>query len=314
MLFSTGVQKMKGSSSRKADLQLKGPVEMTPRYRFGVSEFTTTPWTFEQDIESYGQLGVEAIEVCEFKLDEQRMSEQLAMIAAHGLMISSVQPKVRTLFPSQSQPEPRDPRERMALFSQTIQRFGPLAQGVPFVTNTGIPPQGNIQQVYDVAVEVYRELADVAARFGARIALEPLNPSILNIETAIWTIQQALDIVTRVQRANFGLCIDSWNIWQTPDLYEAIKACGDRIFVVQLSDWRTPRSFQDRLSIGDGEIPFPAFLRAIHNSSFAGPYVVEIFSADVPNPLWGGDLKQLIRDNRANLETAWLVAFPQSAP
>jgi sugar phosphate isomerase/epimerase len=287
---------------------------MPPRYRFGVSEFTTTPWTFEQDIECYAQLGVEAIEVCEFKLDERRIDEQLALIAPRGLMISSVQPRIRTLFPSQSQPEPADPRERMALFQQTIQRFGALAAGVPFVTNTGRPPQGNIQRVYDVAVEVYRSLADEAARFGARIALEPLNPSIMNVETAIWTIQQALHLVTKVQRENFGLCIDSWNVWQNADLHEAISACGDRIFVVQLSDWRTPRSFLDRLSIGHGEIPFPAFLRAIHASGFAEPYVLEIFSAEVPDPLWEGDLKQLIRENRANLDRVWQAAFSPEYP
>jgi sugar phosphate isomerase/epimerase len=191
---------------------------------------------FEQDVEFYPQLGVEAIEVCEFKLDERRRDEQLALIAKHGLVISSAQPSIRTLFPSRSQPEPADPRERMALFSRTIQRFGALAEGVPFVTNTGRPPQGNIQQVYDTAVEVYRDLADEATRFGARIALEPLNPTIMNVETAVWTIQQAFQLVTKVQRENFGLCIDSWNVWQNADLHEAISACGDKIFVVQLSD------------------------------------------------------------------------------
>lgn len=282
---------------------------MVPRYRFGVSEFTTTPWTFEQDIEHYSQLGVDAIEVCEIKLDEQRVQEQLALIASHGLIISSAQPKVRTLFPSLSQPEPADPRERMALFHRTIQRFGALAKGVPFVTNTGIPPNGNIQQVYDVAVEVYRDLADKAGQAGARIAFEPLNPSIMNVETAIWTIEQALDLVRQVDRPNFGLCIDSWNVWQNANLAQAIAACGDRIFVVQLSDWRTPRSFQDRLTIGMGEIPFPPLLRALHASGFEGVYSVEIFSADVPDPLWEGDLVALIRDNRANLDAAWQAAF-----
>ncbi len=89
------------------------------------------PLTFEQDVESYAQLGVEAIEVCEFKLDERRINEQLALIAKHGLVISSAHPGIRTLFLSQSQPEPADPRERMALFSWTIRRFGALAEGVP---------------------------------------------------------------------------------------------------------------------------------------------------------------------------------------
>jgi hypothetical protein len=39
------------------------------RYAFGVSEFTTNPWTFEQDVETYARLGVDTIEVCEAKLD-----------------------------------------------------------------------------------------------------------------------------------------------------------------------------------------------------------------------------------------------------
>ena len=41
---------------------------MTPDFIFGVSQFTTNPWAFEQDIEVYARLGVQAIEVCEFKL------------------------------------------------------------------------------------------------------------------------------------------------------------------------------------------------------------------------------------------------------
>ena len=79
--------------------------------QFGVSEFTTQPWSFEQDVENYARLGVDAIEVCEVKLDEERAAEQLALVGQSGLPITSVQPKTRTLFPSRSQPEPKEPRE-----------------------------------------------------------------------------------------------------------------------------------------------------------------------------------------------------------
>lgn len=42
--------------------------------------------------------------------------------------------------------------------------------------------------------------------------------------------------------------------------------------MVPLSDWRTPRSFQDCLWIRHGEIPFPAFLRAIDEAgAHTGP-------------------------------------------
>lgn len=280
-----------------------------PPYVFGISEFTTYPWSFERDVETYARLGVEAIEVCEFKLDQARIDEQLAQIGRHNLTISSVQPVVRTLFPSQSQPTPLNISDRMARFRQTIDAFGDLAAGVPFVTNTGNPPNGNIQEVLDTATREYRALADFARNHGARVALEPLNASIMNIETAIWTLQQGMRVVEAVDRPNFGICLDFWNIWQNARIEEAIRATGDRIFLVQISDWRTPRSFQDRLIPGDGEIPIPALLRASHDAGYRRPYVVEIFSGDVPNSLWEGNLDAVITKSREGVERAWQEAF-----
>jgi sugar phosphate isomerase/epimerase len=116
-----------------------------------------------------------------------------------------------------------------------------------------------------------------------RVAFEPLNAAIMNVESAIWTLEQGLRLVEQVDRPSFGLCVDLWNIWQNAAVEEAIRACGDRIFVVQVSDWRTPRSFQDRLIVGQGAILLPPLLRAVHESGYRGPYVVEIFSGDVPD-------------------------------
>jgi sugar phosphate isomerase/epimerase len=278
-------------------------------YQFGVSEFTTNPWSFEQDVETYAQLGVDTIEVCESKLDDQRAGEQLALVDQRGLTISSVQPAVRTLYPSLSQPEPKDVPARMARFRHTIELFKGKARDVPFVTNTGIPPKGNIQEVYDTATREYRDLAGYAAAQGMRVAIEPLNASIMNVESAIWTLAQAMHLVEAVDRPNFGICLDAWNVWQNADILAQIKACGDRIFVVQVSDWRTPRSFQDRLVVGQGEIPLAPFLRAVHESGYRGAYSVEIFSSDVPDPLWKADLVQVIKDSRAGLDAAWREAF-----
>jgi sugar phosphate isomerase/epimerase len=278
-------------------------------YEFGVSEFTTNPWSFERDVETYARLGVAAIEVCEAKLDDARAREQLALVGRHGLAITSVQPAVRTLFPSVSMPEPRKIPERMDRFRRTIELFDDAAPNVPFVTNTGIPPNGNIQQVFDTAAKEYRALADFARDHGKRLALEPLNASTMNEESAIWTLEQAMRIVEAVGRPNFGICLDVWNIWQNANILEDITACGDRIFVVQVSDWRTPRSLQDRLIPGQGEIPLPPLLRAVHAGGYRGAYSVEIFSNDVPDSLWQGDLEQVIRDSKAGLDAAWRAAF-----
>lgn len=278
-------------------------------YLLGISEFTTNPWPFERDVEAYARLGAGAIEVCEFKLDPARSAEQMRLPGAHGLTVSSVQPAVRTLFPSLSQPEPSDVAARVSRFRQSVERLAPFAAQAAFVTNTGIAPGGDVQRVIDACAREYRALAEHCADHGVRLALEPLNPSIANVETAIWTVAQAMEIIRAVDHPAFGLCLDCWNVWQNADLAREIAACGDRIFVVQVSDWRTPRSFQDRLVPGRGEIPLPAFLRAVRESGFSGAYSVEIFSAGVPDALWEGDLEQALRDCKAGMDQAWAASL-----
>ena len=209
---------------------------MIPSFRFGVNEFTTWPWSFEQDVDNYIQLGVDAIEVCESKLDNEGAADQLALVEQRGLSISSVQPAVRTLFPGQMQPEPKDPHKRTAQFRRAIERVGRFAPDAIFVCNTGPPPNGNIQDVFEVAAREYRALADFAWEHGVRVALEPLSPALMNVETAIWTLEQAMQIIAMVNRDNFGLCVDIWNIWQNADVVQEIKACGERIFIVHVSD------------------------------------------------------------------------------
>ncbi len=277
----------------------------TAQYQFGVSQFTTNPWSFERDVETYARLGVCAMELCEAKLDPARVHEQMGLVRAAGLQITSVQPKTRTLFPSVSQPEPGDVSERMRLFRQTIETLSPWTPGAAYVSNTGIPPSGNMQEVLDRAATEYRTLAEWAAAHGVRVALEPLNASIANIETAIWTVAQAMDVVRAVGHDRFGICLDSWNIWQNANLSAEIEACGPKIFAVQVSDWRTPRSFLDRLVPGQGAIPLPRFFQAVHTAGFRGAYSVEIFSSGVPDALWDGDLERVLTDSRAGMDAAW---------
>ncbi len=277
-------------------------------YPFGVSEFTTWPWSFEQDVDQYGAIGVDAIEVCEFKLAGLHPGEVARVIGERSMAVGSVQPAVRTLFPSLSQPEPKSPRDRMERFQRTIERLALLGDNVPFVTNTGRPPSGNIEELLQVAASEYRRAADFAARHGARIAFEPLNPTIMNVESAIWTVEQAIELIERVDRESFGLCLDYWNVWQNADVEAWIRQAGSRIFVVQVSDWRTPRSFQDRRIPGDGAIPLAALMQATRESGYTGPYSVEIFSGDVPDSLWKSDLRGVLESSRRGMDRAWFDA------
>lgn len=277
-------------------------------FRFGVSAFTTMPWSFDRDVAHYAQAGVDAIEVVEAKLDDDRLAEQMDAITAAGLTISGVQPRVRTFFASRMMPDPPALEDRVAALRGTIERLAKFAPGVPFITNTGAHPKGDMAEAMRVVARELGELGRIAADHGVLMALEPLNPSSVNVESAIWTIDQALDVIHDSGSGAVGLCLDYWNIWQQDDVEGAIARAGDRIFTVQASDWRTPRSFADRIVPGDGEIPLDRLLAATHATGYDRPYAIEIFSNDVADSLYDGDLDAVITRSRDGLARAWMAA------
>lgn len=278
---------------------------MSLPFTFGISQFTTMPCSFEEDVARYARLGVDAIEVVEAKLDDDRYAEQMAMIADAGLTISGIQPRVRTFFPSRMMPDPKPTRERIACLRGTIERLARFAPGVPFITNTGPHPDGDVAEAMAVTAEALGELGRCAADHGVLMALEPLNPTSVNVESAIWTVDQGLDVIEASGSDHVGLCLDYWNVWQDADLEGAIARAGDRIFTVQASDWRTPRSFADRIVPGDGAIPLSTLIAATRATGYARPWVVEIFSNDVADSLYDGDLDAVVTRSRDGMAAAW---------
>src|SRR6516165_4441202 len=102
----------------------------------------------------------------------------------------------------------------MALLRKSIQRFKKAADTATFVSITGAAPGANFREAFDVAVREYRALADFAADFGARVAVEPLNPILMNADTFICSLTDGLLLVEAVDRPNFGIFVDVWHIWQ----------------------------------------------------------------------------------------------------
>lgn len=218
--------------------------------------------------------------------------------------------------PSQSlewavQPQPAGLEARTAQLRQSIERIAPFAPGTAFIVNTGAPPKGNIAEAIEEVIRQLRTLSDLAADCGVRIALEPLNASAMNAETAIWTVSQALNIVDTVDHSNVGICLDLWNNWQDAGSEEQIRQRCDRIFALQVSDWRTLRSSGDRIVPGRGCIPLGRLLHAMHDVGYRDVCTVEIFSQDVPDSLYDTDLHAVVQESRKGLDVAWRNAQPK---
>ncbi|HEX3464840.1 MAG TPA: sugar phosphate isomerase/epimerase family protein [Candidatus Elarobacter sp.] len=280
-------------------------------WTFGISEVTTWPWTYAEDCARYAELGARAIEIWEFKLDGDpgRRREQLAAARAHGLAVSSFQADVHSLFPTRMSGEPADPAARRDAFLRALDLAAPLLPGSVFVLNTGIARDGDVQRAFEFTVSAYRELVRRAADAGVRLALEPLHPLAMNEDTFAWNLEDARDVVDAVAHDALGICADAWNLAGQHDLRARLAACGDRVFLAQVSDYRRPRSYLDRLAVGDGTLDLRPFLDGLRDAGYAGPIVLEIFSKDVPDSLYDGDLHAVVRRSRDAL-TALIGAPP----
>jgi sugar phosphate isomerase/epimerase len=281
---------------------------------FSVSQYTTYPLTFEQDVVLYQKLEIQGIEVCEEKLssDPVKAREQLAMLKESGLLVTSVQPKVLSLFPHNMDTDasPQKPQERLARYRQTIDLFSVCFPGqyVTLVTGGGKAPGFNFRLAHQTARKLYPELADYAADHGMRIMFEPLSPVLMNAFTFISTFEEALQLIDDVDRENFGLALDVWHVWREYAIAKRISQLRKRIFGVHICDWPAgePRDVMDRVLPGEGIIDLPAFLGAIDRAGFEGGYCLEIFSGEhLPDSLWKQDFEKIVERGRKGFLKAW---------
>jgi sugar phosphate isomerase/epimerase len=268
------------------------------------------PWSFEQDVERYAALGAGAIEIWEKKLSSEplRRRRQLGLPRKHGLKVSSFQANVHSLFPTHLQREPAEFSRRLETFTEVLESCAPELGEAAFVLNTGVAADGDVERAFEKTVDGYKVLAGRARELGVRLALEPLHPIAMNEDSFIWTLEDALELVESVGEPALGICADIWNLAGQANLRPRLARCGRRVFLAQVSDYRRPRSFLDRLPIGKGSLDFAPFISGVRDAGYDGPWVLEIFSENVPDSLYDGDLGAVITESRDALDH--LLASP----
>jgi sugar phosphate isomerase/epimerase len=267
---------------------------------FGVSQYTTWTQTFAQDLELYRDAGIGYIEVCEAKLDATEAKVQLEALRSAGLDVSSVQPRLHSLFPDAPRPEPKSPRERMGHLRKTIELFGAYFPGTTVVTISGAAPKGDYAMAYRTAAHEYKEIAKIASDHGVRVALEPLNPILMNVDTFLCSLAHAGRVIESVDHPQFGLFVDVWHIWEDSEAPALLQKYGSKIFGVHVNDWRDPRAFGDRHLPGEGVIPLVGLLKTIRSTGYRGAYTLEMFSeTHLPGSHWADARRTVIEGKKA---------------
>jgi sugar phosphate isomerase/epimerase len=278
--------------------------------RFSVSEFSTMPLSFEEDLAAYAAGGSEGIGLAEAKLPEGQDSESLAKLRESGLKATICLPTMLSVLPLPPFPGPDDPQERVESLCASVRR---LAQYDPEVVLCLTGPAGDRDPVEarKIAVEGLRDVARTAQEVGVRVALEPIHASARDDFTMVDNIPDAVALVEEVGLP-MGVIFDTWHLWDTPDVLDHIRAHAHRFPAVHVNDWRDPtRGWDDRALPGEGIMDLPAIFGALEAGGFDGWYEMEIFSTETyPDSLLKLDPAELVRRGKDGFLKAWEARHP----
>jgi sugar phosphate isomerase/epimerase len=272
---------------------------------FSISQITTLPAGFEEDLRAYANAGAEGIGIWELKLPEGRDAESLAAFEASGLASTNAVPAVPSIMPLPLLPGPDDPAERVEAYCAGLRRLAPFRPSA-VVLLTGPGERRTV-------VDGLRTIAAEARANGLRAALEPYSRHGGEDWTIINTIPEAVDLIEEAGVSDdVGILVDVWHLWDCHGLAYHLGAHRARIAGVHVCDVREPtRSFADRVLPGEGVADVPRFLGALERAGWDGVYDLEIFSDDgtlgtrLPDSLWDVPAAELARRGRAAFLDCW---------
>jgi sugar phosphate isomerase/epimerase len=242
---------------------------------FSISETTTYPATFEEDLAAYKAAGVDGIGIWEFKLPKGQDAQSIDALRASGLPATICVPDVPCIMPDAYFREPRDPVERRKELCASIRRFAAF-NPVGIMVLSGAPGDDPVA-ARRVVVEGLKAAADTAGEIGVELGFEAIRK---DAGSLISTLPEMLGILEDIGAPNIKIIFDSWHFWDLPGIVHDLRKYADRFICIQVNDRRRPRSWADRLLPGDGDLKLPAFFGALESGGFKGWYDLEVFSDD----------------------------------
>lgn len=261
---------------------------LTDLSRLCIHTITTKPWTIEESISNYAKAGVAGISVWREALEGRDLNEIKNSIAAAGLTTVSY---VRGgFFPSH---KPADRQQALVENRTIIEEAQTL--GAPLVVLVcGADPEQSLEDSARQIEESISDLLPFAEEAGIKLGIEPLHPQYADTRSAIVTLEQANDLVERINNPYLGIVLDVYHVWWDPHLKREIKRCvtNGNLMAFHVCDWRVPTrdALNDRALMGDGCINIPEIRAQIEALGYYGFIEVEIFSTEH----WASDQGQFL--------------------
>lgn len=240
-----------------------------------ISEATTMPASFAEDVAAYADAGCAAMEVWLTKLENHLQSHSLAdtrrLLSDRGMTIVAAAYQGGLLL---SQGE-----QRQAHFDHFRQRLNLCQQlGIPLLLLTA--DFANKVEALDLerAVVSLRQAAQWAAGFAVRLALEFRGKN-----TFCASLDSALALVAQCGEPNVGINFDVFHYYTGPSKFEDLDLLTPHLLAhVQVSDLAgVPRELaddRDRILPGDGDFRLQPLLAKFRQIGYEGWVSLELLN------------------------------------
>lgn len=193
-------------------------------------------------------------------------------------------------------PYARRAEEGRALFQQAIEAAVALDAKV-IVWHGPLKHEVATGADWERFLEITRELAEACGKAGVTLGIE--NVSRCALSQVRHVAQFARSLGELGSREEIGFVFDPFQAVEAgANPFMMLAAMGNRVVDVHISDFREDDPSARHLPPGDGDLPWPALLRAIVGSGYSGPLMIEgaLGSGDEVVDRVRGRLEPLIAD------------------
>ena len=174
--------------------------------------------------------------------------------------------------------------------------------GKPLVSCHGfvgrVRPLTSLAEERELLLEAVGQIADQASNYGLRMVFEVLNRYESHL---VNTGQEALAFIDDLAKDNVGVLLDAYHMnIEEADPAGAIRQAGSKLWLYHAAD-------SNREAVGRGHTDFGEQLRALQDSGYQGPIILECTAPgpDPFTPVKGGDylawLETYLRESREYL-------------
>ncbi len=264
-----------GTLAAGAAALAKGSPGASGRFFPCLNEATTIDAPFEKDCEAYSAAGFRRIELWFPKLRTQgfKPPQVEALLRRHGLTPVSACASGACLWQQHGSVESCLPD-----FEQNFEMAQALS--VPRYVIFSAVGHHSTQDDYRAAVERFVKIAELAARYKVRIALEFIARSSL-----FGSLLSSLQLLREAAQPNAGVCLDTFHFFAGVSKFEDLEALRPgEVEHVHFHDapGSIPREIlqdSDRLPPGQGAIPLKEITAALERIGYTGNLSTELFGS-----------------------------------